>query len=40
MSNGEIKSGDEAVTRIKDALTDRLLELQQPSKNRIYLRVD
>ena len=31
---------DEAVVRIKSALGDRLLDLQQPSEKRLYIEVD
>ena len=31
---------DEAIFRIESALEDRLLKLQQPSRNRVYLDVD
>ena len=40
MNNPGVTDGDEAIERIKFALDDRLLDLQQPSKKRVYIKVD
>jgi len=40
MSTGGLNNRDEVVWRIKSALGDRLLDLQQPSAKRVYLEVD
>lgn len=40
MTHSAVKNRDEAVSRIRSALGDRLIDVTQPSEKRLYLEVD